>query len=97
MDLTVTHVGGISIKFGLCYRGPILLISGCHIAKELDASFVGDRCGINDGFDSQDDHNFYKKLSFILLKVKFNTTALCYAPMSWVVINCFGAIHVING
>ena len=82
MDLTVTHVGGISIKFGLCYRGPILLISGCHIAKELDASFLGDRCGINDGFDSQDDHNFYKKLSFILLKVKFNTTALHYAPVS---------------
>ena len=35
--------------------------------------------------------------SSILLKVKFNTTALGYAPMSWAVINCFGAIRVING
>ena len=31
-----------------------------------------------------------------MLKFKFNTTALRYAPMSWAVINFFGAIHVIN-
>ena len=73
-----------------------MLISGYHKAKELDASFLGDSCGINDGFHSRDYRNFYKKLSSILLKFKFNTTALCYAPMSWAVINCFGAIHVIN-
>ena len=73
-----------------------MLISGYHKAKELDASFLGDSCGINDGFHSRDDHNFYKKLSSILLKVKFNTTSLRYAPMSRVVINCFGAVHVIN-
>ena len=35
--------------------------------------------------------------SSILSKVKFNTTALGYAPMSWVVINCFGSVRVING
>ena len=34
--------------------------------------------------------------SSILSKVKFNTTALGYAPMSWVVINCFGFVRVIN-
>ena len=82
VDLTVIHVGGNSTEFRLCYGGHILLISGCHKAKELDASFLGDSCGINDGFHRQDDHNFYKKLSSILLKVKFNTTALHYAPMS---------------
>ena len=82
VDLTVIHVGGNSTEFGLCYGGHILLISGCHKAKELDASFLGGSCGINDGFHRQDDHNFYKKLSSILLKVKFNTTALHYAPMS---------------
>ena len=86
VDLPHIHVGG-----------QISLLSGCHKANELDASFLGDSCGINDGFHSQDDHNFYKKLSSILLKVKFNTTALCYALMSWAVINCFGAVHVING
>ena len=90
-------VGGNSIEFGLCYGGHIFLISGCHKAKEPDAFFLGDNCGINDGFHSRDDHNFYKKLSSILLKVKFNTTALHYAPMSWAMINFFGAIHVING
>ena len=74
-----------------------MLISGCHKAKELDAFFLGDNCGINDGFHSRDDHNFYKKLSSILLKVKFSTIALRYAPMSWAVINCFGVIHAING
>ena len=97
VDLTVMHVGGNSIEFGLCYEGHILLISGCHKAKELDASFLGDSCGINDGFHIQDDHNFYKKLSSILLKVKFNMTTLRYAPMSWAMINCFGAVCVING
>ena len=35
--------------------------------------------------------------SSILSKVKFNTTGLGYAPMSWVVINCFGSVCVING
>ena len=77
-------------------RGQIQLLSGCHKAKELDAIFLGNSCEINDGFHSRDDHNFYNKLSFILLKVKFNTTALRYALMSRVVINCFGAIRVIN-
>ena len=96
VDLTVMHVGGNSIEFGLCYRGHILLFNECHKAKELYASFLGDSCEINDGFHSRDNHNFYKKLSSILLKVKFNTIALCYAPMSWVVINCFGVIRVIN-
>ena len=96
VDLTVIHVGGNSTEFRLCYGGHILLISGYHKAKELDASFFGGSCGINDGFHSRDDHNFYKKLSSILLKVKFNTTTLRYAPMSWAMINCFGAVHVIN-
>ena len=96
VDLTVMHVGGNSIEFGLCYKGHILLFSDCHKAKELDASFLDDSCEINDGFHSRDDHNFYKKLSSILLKVKFNMIALCYAPRSWAVINCFGAIRVIN-
>ena len=81
----------------MLFRSHILLISGCHKAKELDASFLGGSCGINDGFHSRDGHNFYKKLSSILLKVKFNTTSLRYAPMSWAVINCFGAVCVING
>ena len=97
VDLIVMYVGGNSIEFGLCYGSHILLISGCHKAKELGAFFLGDNFGINDGFHSRDDHNFYKKLSSILLRVKFNMTALCYAPMSWAVINCFGAIPVING
>ena len=48
VDLIVMHVGGNSIEFGLCYGGHILLISGCHKAKELDAFFLGDNCGIND-------------------------------------------------
>ena len=52
VDLTVIHVGGNSTEFGLCYGGHILLISGCHKAKELDASFLGGSCGINDGFHS---------------------------------------------
>ena len=86
VDLPHNHVGG-----------QISLLSGCHKAKELDASFLGDSYGINDGFYSRDDCNFYKKLCSILMKVKFNTTTLRYAPMSWVVINCFGAICVING
>ena len=51
--------------------GQISLLSGHHKAKELDAYFLGDSCGINDGFHSRDDHSFYKKLSYILLKVKF--------------------------
>ena len=34
--------------------------------------------------------------SSILLEAKFNTTTLGYAPMSWAMINCFGAIRVIN-
>ena len=97
VDLTIMHVGGNSIEFGLCYGSHILLISGCHKAKELIASFVGDSCGINDGFHSQDVHSFYKKLSSVLLKVKFNTTTLRYVPMSWAMINCFGAVRVING
>ena len=46
-------VGGNSIEFGLCYGGHILLINGYHKAKELDAFFLGDNCGINDGFQSQ--------------------------------------------
>ena len=75
VDLPHNHVGG-----------QISLLSGCHKAKEIDASFLGDSCGINDGFHSRDDHNFYKKLCSILLKVKFNTTILCYAPMSWAVL-----------
>ena len=57
VDLIVMH-GGNSIEFGLCYRGHILLFSDYHKAKELDASFLGDSCGINDGFHSRDDHNF---------------------------------------
>ena len=97
VDLTIMHVGGNSIEFGLCYGSHILLISGCHKAKELIASFVGDSCGINDGFHSQDVHSFYKKLSSVLLKVKFNMTTLRYVPMSWAMINCFGAVRVING
>ena len=46
MDLTVMHVGGNSIEFGLCYRGHILLFSEYHKAKELYASFLGDSCEI---------------------------------------------------
>ena len=57
VDLIVMH-GGNSIEYGLCYGEHILLISGCHNAKELDASFLGDSCGINDGFHSRDNHNF---------------------------------------
>ena len=52
VNLTVIHVGGNSIEFRLCYGGHILLISGYHKAKELDASFLGGSCGINDGFHS---------------------------------------------
>ena len=70
VDLPHNHIGG-----------QISLLSGCHKAKELDASFLGDSYKIN-GFHSRDDHNFYKKLCSILLKVKLNTTTLCYAPMS---------------
>ena len=57
VDLPRIHIGG-----------QISLLSGYHKAKELDASFLGDSCGINDGFYSRYDHNFYKKLSSILLK-----------------------------
>ena len=52
VDLPCIHVGG-KISFP----------SGYHIAKELDSSFLGDRCAINDKFHSRDDYNFYKKLS----------------------------------
>ena len=41
VDLPHTRVGG-----------QISLLSGCHKAKKLDASFLGDSCGINDGFHS---------------------------------------------
>ena len=85
VDLPHIHVGG-----------QISLLSGCHKANELDASFLSDSCGINYGFHSRDYHNFYKKLSSILLKVKFNMTTLRYALMSWAMINCFGATCVIN-
>ena len=73
------------------------MFSGCHKAKELDAFFLGDSYGINDRFHIQDDYNFYKKLSFILLKVKFNAITLRYALMSWAMINYFGVVRVING
>ena len=39
VNLPHNHVGG-----------QISLLSGCHKAKELDASFLGDSYGINDGF-----------------------------------------------
>ena len=45
------------------FGGQISLLSGCHKAKELDASFLGDSGGINDGFHSRDYHNFYEKLN----------------------------------
>ena len=32
-----------------------------------------------------------------MLKVKFNMIALCYVPMSWAMINCFGVVRVTNG
>ena len=47
VDLPHIHVGS-----------QISLLSGCHKANELHASFLGDSCGINDGFHSRDDHNF---------------------------------------
>ena len=46
-------------------EGQILLLSGCHKAKELDVSFLGDSCGVNDRFHSRNDHNFYKKMFYI--------------------------------
>nr|POF23389.1 hypothetical protein CFP56_20829 [Quercus suber] len=44
-------------------EGQISLLSGYYKAKELDVSFLGDTCGVNDGFHSRNDHNFYKKIS----------------------------------
>nr|POE89190.1 (r)-mandelonitrile lyase-like [Quercus suber] len=52
VDLPCIHVGG-----------QISLLSGYHITKELDSSFLGDKCAINDRFHSRDDYNLYKKLS----------------------------------
>ena len=49
VNLTVMHVGGNSIEFGLCYRGHFLLIGGYHKAKNL-----------NDGFQNRADYNFNK-------------------------------------
>ena len=60
--------------------GQISLLSGHHKAKELDAYFLGDSCGINDGFYNRYDHNFYKKLSSILLKVN-DYYVLCFIIM----------------
>jgi len=34
------------------FGGQISLLSGYHIAKELDSSFLGDKCAINDRFHS---------------------------------------------
>ena len=39
VNLTVMHVGGNSIEFGLCYGGHILLINGYHKAKNLNDRF----------------------------------------------------------
>ena len=69
VDLPRIHIGG-----------QISLLSGYHKAKELDASFLGDSCGINDGFYNRYDHNFYKKLSSILLKVN-DYYVLCFIIM----------------
>ena len=39
---------------------PLMLFGGCHKAKELDASFLGDSYRVNAKFHSRDDHNFYE-------------------------------------
>ncbi|KAK9986282.1 hypothetical protein SO802_031233 [Lithocarpus litseifolius] len=45
--------------------------------------------------DSTDQESTIHEL--IVVGVRFNTTTLRYAPISWAVINCFETIRVING